>query len=90
MDYEEVETLLNDEEIKHIINDIEQHRKDKEENGDFFNIFSILKVERDEVYTHSAMLCELLNPNGSHGRKDSFLQLFIKEVPLKIMNMKMH
>lgn len=83
MNYEEVETLLNDEDIKQIINDNEQQRKAKEEQGDFFNIFSILKVERNEVYTHSAMLCELLNPNGSHGMKGSFLKLFIEEIPLQ-------
>ena len=48
--------------------------------GENFNIFSILSMERREVKTHSAFLGELLNPKGSHGMKDSFLQLFIKEV----------
>lgn len=48
--------------------------------GENFNIFSILSMERREVKTHSAFLGELLNPKGSHGLKDSFLQLFIKEV----------
>ena len=46
----------------------------------FFNIFSILNVDRDEVHTHSAMLSELLNPKGSHGQGDAFLKLFLKDV----------
>ncbi|WP_366187223.1 PD-(D/E)XK nuclease family protein [Flavobacterium ovatum] len=48
--------------------------------GENFNIFSILSMERREVKTHSAFLGELLNPKGSHGLKDLFLKLFIKEV----------
>lgn len=61
---------------KIVIPTIEKNKKqriEKERRGDFFNIFSILKVERNEVYTHSAMLCELLNPKGSHGMSDKFL-----------------
>jgi len=43
--------------------------------GENFNIFRILKVESSEVKTHSAFIAELLNPNGSHGQKDTFLKL---------------
>ncbi len=46
--------------------------------GERFNIFNILKVERSEVHTHSAILGELLDVNGSHGQKDVFLNLFIE------------
>ena len=46
--------------------------------GENFNIFRILKVESSEVKTHSAFIAELLNPNGSHGQKDTFLKLFVK------------
>jgi hypothetical protein len=45
-----------------------------------FNIFSITKIERYEVNTHSAMLSELLNPNGSHGQGAIFLKSFIEIV----------
>lgn len=71
---------------KIVIPTIEKNKKqriEKERRGDFFNIFSILKVERNEVYTHSAMLCELLNPKGSHGMSDKFLSLFLEEIPLR-------
>ncbi len=47
-------------------------------NGEKFNIFSILRVETDEVKTHSRLLAELLNPNGAHGFNSLFLDLFIK------------
>ena len=39
-----------------------------------FNIFRLLGVARAEVTTHSAMLAELLNPDGSHGQGDRFLR----------------
>ena len=82
LDLNQIITFLKDD-IKDFVERNKTKRQEKEKNGDFFNIFSILKVERDEVYTHSAMLCELLNPNGSHGMKDNFLQLFIEEMPLQ-------
>jgi hypothetical protein len=49
-------------------------------NGENFNIFSIMNMESDEVYTHSAIIGELLNPNGSHGQGNLFLLLFIEEI----------
>lgn len=48
--------------------------------GENFNIFSILKVDSNEVRLHSALLSELLNPSGSHGLNDTFLKLFLKEI----------
>ena len=48
--------------------------------GERFNVFSILKLERNEVRTHSAFIGELLNPKGSHGFKSVFLELFIETI----------
>lgn len=45
--------------------------------GENFNIFNILGLTTNEVRTHSAFIAELLNPKGSHGKKDVFLKLFI-------------
>jgi hypothetical protein len=45
-------------------------------NGGNFNIFSVLRMESDEVRTHSRFIAELLNPKGVHGFKDEFLNLF--------------
>lgn len=46
--------------------------------GERFNLFSILRIERDEVTTHSRFLAELLNVNGRHGVGNVFLDLFVK------------
>ena len=45
-------------------------------SGQSFNLFAILDRETDEVRTHSAMLAELLNPNGSHRQGPVFARLF--------------
>lgn len=49
-------------------------------HGERFNIFSILKVHRNEVGTHSRFLYELLNPRGRHGEGRAFLRLFLDNV----------
>ena len=48
--------------------------------GENFNIFSVMNMEHDEVYTHSAIIGELLNPNGSHGQGALFLDLFVSHL----------
>ncbi len=60
--------------------EIEKLEKNSQEKGDKFNIFSILDRERKEVGTHSFLLYELINPNGSHYKKNLYLEIFIKEV----------
>lgn len=60
-----------------LIEELQKHR------GDKFNIFSILKMERLEVKTHSPFLYEFINPNGTHYQDDKYLRIFINEV-LKI------
>lgn len=78
MDEIKVESFLAG--VKPIVEGNERRRKEKEKKGDFFNIFSILRAETDEVKTHSAFLAELLNPNGSHGQGDLFLKNFLKMI----------
>ena len=51
-------------------------------NGQRFNIFRLLGRETDEVYTHSAILADLLDPNGSHGQGVGFLRLFARWIRL--------
>lgn len=51
--------------------------------GENFNVFNVLGLWSEEVRLHSAMLAELLNPEGSHGCGEAFLKLFIEQV-LKI------
>lgn len=63
--------LKNDEEIK-------EGAKTK---GELFNVFSIMRMESDEVYTHSAIIAEFLNPNGLHGGGDVYLKKFMQSIP---------
>ena len=53
--------------------------------GENFNIFSILKMEYRENETHSALLGEILKPNGSHGLGSVFLKCF-----LELLNIHTH
>lgn len=54
----------------------ERHRK-----GENYNLFSILNIERYEL-KHSALIANLLDPEGSHGCGDAFLRAFF-EIALK-------
>ena len=51
-----------------------------------FNIFYLMGMTRDEVRTHSAMLANLLNPNGSHGQGVLFLGTYIDYCKDKYLN----
>lgn len=50
-----------------------------EVTGENFNFFSFLNIERDEV-KHSAIIAELLNPNGSHSQGKLFMKLFLEQL----------
>jgi len=69
---------------KSLINQVkvinEKHETIKSINGENFNIFSILNLERKEVDTHSYFIYDLLNPKGSHNQGDTFLQIFLKQI----------
>lgn len=46
--------------------------------GGRFNIFQILGVKQHEM-THSKIIASFLNPKGTHGMKERFLELFLEE-----------
>ena len=48
--------------------------------GSNYNIFQVLRIETKEVTTHSRMIADLLDPNGSHGMGSQFLALFLKVI----------
>lgn len=48
------------------------------ETGENYNIFKILGLTTNEVRTHSAFIGDLINPKGSHGFEDKFLNLFLE------------
>lgn len=72
MEEQKIQNLL-----KNVQSKIDLYEKHKELSGENFNIFSIMGMESDEVYTHSAIIAELLNPKGSHGLGSKPLELFI-------------
>ena len=45
--------------------------------GERFNVFAVVGVDHYEL-KHSAFIAELLNPEGSHGQRTSFLSIFLK------------
>ena len=64
--------------FKHLSNINRAYEIVKKSTNEDFNIFSILRMETDEVNTHSRFIAELLNPKGSHFQEEKFLELFIK------------
>jgi hypothetical protein len=51
-------------------------------SGEKFNIFNVLNLSGDEI-SHSRIIEELLNPNGTHGKDKKFLELFLKCIDIK-------
>ena len=66
--------------LKEVQQQIRFFAKQRELSGENFNIFSIMSMESDEVFTHSAIIAELLNPKGSHSLGTQPLKLFYKIV----------
>ena len=52
----------------------------KREKGEFFNVFNTIGLRTEEVRLHSAFIAELLNPKGSHGLSQRFLQAFLEVI----------
>jgi hypothetical protein len=42
-----------------------------------FNVFQVTRRSGFEVTSHSALLCDLLDPRGTHGQGGAFLQAFL-------------
>ena len=75
-----IEQLLND--IMSLYKQAEERRIQRELRGEFFNVFNTIGLRTEEVRLHSAMIAELLNPNGMHGLSNSFLQAFLERFGL--------
>lgn len=73
------------ESIKHLLREISilnQSIKEREKHEDHFNLFDLMCKRYDEVYLHSRFLSVLLDPQGSHKMKDTFVRLFVEELDL--------
>jgi len=53
-------------------------------SGNTFNVFEVINVTTNEVRLHSKFVAELLNPKGSHGQNDVFLQLFVNQFDIQL------
>ena len=65
--FEQVHWLLQQAELK---------RNESLKRGERFNMFGACGVNHYEN-THSAILAEMLNPQGNHGQGSLFLSLFL-------------
>jgi hypothetical protein len=77
--------------IEHLIDNVSIISKKYDDiariTGEKFNIFSVMNMQSNERYTHSAILGELLNPKGSHSQGSAFLKLFFDEInELRVIN----
>lgn len=55
-------------------------KTEKKRRGENYNIFETMHAQSNEVHTHSAILASLLNPEGNHGCRSSFLSLFVNKL----------
>lgn len=67
--------------LLHTVNQLVQEeqilKREKERRGENFNVFEVMHAQRDEVYTHSAIIASLLNPKWNHGCNSIFLKIFV-------------
>lgn len=84
--------MVDEKELNELFHDIlmirEKYKIINDLTQDKFNIFRILRMESDEVNTHSAFIAELLNPNGSHNLSSAFLEEFIKMFDVHSIDIK--
>ena len=59
---------------------VKRHEHLARTQGAYFNVFDILDRATDEVKGHSAFIAEMLNPEGSHGQGNRFLNLFLAQL----------
>ena len=76
--------------LLHKVNQLVQEekilKKEKERRGENYNIFEVMHAQRDEVYTHSAIIASLLNPKWNHGCKSTFLKIFVDHLKESLPN----
>lgn len=72
---DEISQLLHA--VSNVIVEERTLQEEKRKRGDNFNVFSVLGLQTSEVRLHSALIAELLNPNGDHGLRDKFLEAFL-------------
>jgi len=82
----EVESINVASLLQEVNKTIVKHEALAKERGEDFNLFSIMGMENNETYTHSAMIAALLNPKGNHYKGVDFLKLFLQEIEYNYEN----
>ncbi len=77
---EKTQTILAT--ISKLYENEKQVELEKQEKGEFFNVFNTIGLRTEEVRLHSAFIAELMNPKGSHGLSYRFLQAFLEVIDL--------
>ena len=73
---EQLQSLLD--QVSVIIEEEKKLRQRKYDSGETFNVFEVLRFQRDEVRLHSSFIAALLDPKGSHGLKTKLLESFLQ------------
>lgn len=73
---EKIQNLLN--KVEAIRQKAKKLRDESKAKGEEFDVFSVVGFWNEEVKFHSAIIAELLDPNGSHGAGDFYLKQFLK------------
>ena len=72
----QLQSLLN--QISVIIDKERSLKQRKYDSGETFNVFEVLRLQRDEVRLHSSFIAALLDPKGPHGLKTKLLESFLQ------------
>lgn len=73
---EQLQSLLD--QVSAIIEEEKKLRQRKYDSGETFNVFEVLRLQRDEVRLHSSFIAALLDPQGPHGLKTKLLESFLQ------------
>ena len=74
----QLQSLLK--QISKIIKEENELKLRKYEHGETFNVFEVLRLQRNEVRLHSSLIAALLAPNGPHGLKTKSLECFLRVI----------
>lgn len=75
MKQENIQILLN--QIAEVIAFEKELDRKKHASGEGYDVFKVMNVQTKEVVLHSAIISDLLNPNGCHGQGTMFLEAFL-------------
>lgn len=72
----QLESLLS--QISVIIEEEKKLKQRQYDSGEAFNVFEVLKLQRNEVRLHSSFIATLLDPKGPHGLNTKLLDSFLR------------